>query len=88
MTEFRASTVEVGDQNGKKRNQQLKVVTNIFCPQHQSPISMLSKSRFSFTMDNSNHSRRFLYFNDDFAFSAPVSLSDFWTEQNGYKIYR
>ena len=32
-------------------------------------------------------SRRFIYFNDDFAFQAPVSLEDFWTIEKGYKIY-
>ena len=33
-------------------------------------------------------SRRFIYFNDDFSLQSPVSLTDFWTEENGYKIYR
>jgi len=33
-------------------------------------------------------SRRFIYFNDDFSFQAPVCMSDFWTEEKGYKVYQ
>ena len=33
-------------------------------------------------------SRRFIYFNDDFSFQAPVCMSDFWTPEKGYKIYQ
>ena len=33
-------------------------------------------------------SRRFIYFTDDMSLQSPVSLMDFWTEENGYKIYQ
>ena len=33
-------------------------------------------------------SRRFIYFNDDFSFQAPVCMSDFWTPEKGYKVYQ
>ena len=34
------------------------------------------------------NSRRFIYFNDDISFQAPVCMSDFWTPENGYKVYQ
>ena len=33
-------------------------------------------------------SHRFIYLNDDFSFSSPVCMSDFWTPKRGYKVYQ
>ena len=33
-------------------------------------------------------SRRFIYLNDDMSFQSSVCMSDFWTPEGGYKIYK
>merc|ERR1712131_392745 len=44
--------------------------------------------RLKFIYTKKGLSRRFIYLNDDFAFQAPVCMSDFWTSEKGYKIYK
>lgn len=61
---------------------------NIFC-QIKNNLWFLKSEQSIFDGKVLNmKSRRFIYFNDDFSFQAPVCMSDFWTEEKGYKVYQ
>ena len=39
------------------------------------------------TPDNKYFSEKFIYFNDDIAFTKPICLKDFWNQEKGFQVY-
>ena len=37
--------------------------------------------------DNEPFSEKFIYFNDDIAFTKPICLKDFWNAEKGFQVF-